>query len=151
MDEQMKIDAGQVRKLRESRAWSQEHLATVAGLSARTIQRVEAEGAASPETRLAIASAFGVAAASLLPPLAPATDTSVQPPDPASDRRAARRPMQRRALANSVLWAATIIAAAAMGGSTYLCTIVLPAMALASMWVLGAAGRRADCRAPASR
>jgi transcriptional regulator with XRE-family HTH domain len=57
MDGQMKIDAGQVRRLREARAWSQEHLAAVAALSACTIQRVEAEGVASPETRLAIAAA----------------------------------------------------------------------------------------------
>ena len=42
MDENMKIDAKQIRRLREERAWSQEHLATVAGLSLRTIQRVEA-------------------------------------------------------------------------------------------------------------
>lgn len=50
----------QIRKLREARAWSQEHLAAAAGLSLRTIQRVEAEGRASAETRLALAAAFGV-------------------------------------------------------------------------------------------
>lgn len=55
----------QIRKLREARAWSQEHLAAVAGLSLRTIQRVEAEGRASAETRLALAAAFGVEVSAL--------------------------------------------------------------------------------------
>jgi transcriptional regulator with XRE-family HTH domain len=50
----------QVRKLREDRSWSQQHLATVAGLSARTVQRVEAEGIASLDTRMAIGAAFGI-------------------------------------------------------------------------------------------
>lgn len=54
------MNALQIRKLREARAWSQEHLAAAAGLSLRTIQRVEAEGRASAETRLALAGAFGV-------------------------------------------------------------------------------------------
>ncbi len=54
------MNAQLIRKLREERAWSQEHLAAAAGLSLRTIQRVEAEGKASAETRLALAGAFGV-------------------------------------------------------------------------------------------
>ena len=49
----MKIDGDKVRILREQKAWSQEHLASVAGLSVRTIQRVESEGGGLPETRLA--------------------------------------------------------------------------------------------------
>jgi hypothetical protein len=53
-------------------------------------------------------------------------------------------------LAISVPWAATIIAAAAMGGSPLLCSVVLPAMALASIWLLGA-GRRARQRRCAAR
>ena len=60
MDAEMNTNAQLIRKLREDRAWSQEHLAAVAGLSARTIQRVEAEGSASRETRMAIAAAFGI-------------------------------------------------------------------------------------------
>jgi predicted transcriptional regulator len=58
VDERMKIDSALVRKLREERAWSQEHLASVSGVSLRTIQRVEAEGTASLETRMALAAAF---------------------------------------------------------------------------------------------
>ena len=54
-----------VKKLREERSWSQEHLAAAAGLSLRTIQRVEAEGKASPETRLSLAAALSVELAQL--------------------------------------------------------------------------------------
>jgi len=56
----MSINAERVRTLRESRGWSQEHLAEVAGLSLRTIQRVEAEGRGSRETKLSLAAAFDV-------------------------------------------------------------------------------------------
>ena len=60
MEMDMNTNAQLIRKLREDRAWSQEHLAAVAGVSARTIQRVEAEGSASRETRMAIASALDI-------------------------------------------------------------------------------------------
>ena len=62
---EMKIDALKIRQLREARGWSQEHLAEVAGLSARTVQRIEAEGNASPESRMALAAALGVEATEL--------------------------------------------------------------------------------------
>jgi transcriptional regulator with XRE-family HTH domain len=65
MENEMYTNAQLIRKLREDRAWSQEHLAAVAGLSARTIQRVEAENSASRETRMAIAAALGVELAQL--------------------------------------------------------------------------------------
>lgn len=71
MDTQMKIDAAIVRALREEMSWSQEHLASVAGLSSRTVQRVEAEGSGSAETRLAIAAALGISVARLTPAVAP--------------------------------------------------------------------------------
>jgi len=66
MDPLMKIDGDKVRALRERKAWSQEHLATVSGLSVRTVQRVESEGSGLPETRLALAGALGVSAAELM-------------------------------------------------------------------------------------
>ncbi len=65
MHEMMKIDSARIRKLREERSWSQEQLATVSGLSLRTVQRVESEGAASLETRAALASVFSVTPLSL--------------------------------------------------------------------------------------
>lgn len=61
----MKVNASLIKRLREERGWSQEHLAAVSGLSARTIQRLEAEGKASHESRLALAAALAVEAAAL--------------------------------------------------------------------------------------
>jgi transcriptional regulator with XRE-family HTH domain len=49
-----------IRQQRESRAWTQEHLAAVAGVETRTIQRAERDQTKSPETLKAIASAFDV-------------------------------------------------------------------------------------------
>lgn len=49
-----------VKKLREQRNWSQEQLAKMAGLSLRTIQRVEAGNKASLETLKSLASVFEV-------------------------------------------------------------------------------------------
>ena len=68
----MKIDPAIVRRLREQRAWSQEQLAEVAGLSARTVQRVETGSGASLETRMALAAALDVDPAMLCEP--PGTD-----------------------------------------------------------------------------
>ena len=51
----MQWDASQIRTERERRAWSQEHLAEVSGLSVRTVQRVETSGAASFDTARALA------------------------------------------------------------------------------------------------
>lgn len=65
METDLKLDTRLIRKLREDRGWSQEHLASVAGLSARTVQRLENEGSASLESRSALATAFGVAASAL--------------------------------------------------------------------------------------
>ena len=60
MDSEMKLNSQTIKRLREQRSWSQEHLASAAGLSLRTIQRVEAEGKGSPETRLALGAALQV-------------------------------------------------------------------------------------------
>jgi len=53
-----------IRALRERKAWTQEHLAGAANISARTVQRAE-EGTMAAETRSAIAGALGVAVESL--------------------------------------------------------------------------------------
>lgn len=79
----MEIDPNEVRRLRESRAWSQEHLAGVAGLSVRTVQRVERGDGASLETRMALASALGVEPAVLCAPSPNALEASAPPvPEP---------------------------------------------------------------------
>ena len=75
MEAQMKINGEAVRALRERKSWSQEHLANASGLSVRTVQRVEVEGIASAETRLALAAALDVPVADLIP---------VSPPTPAT-------------------------------------------------------------------
>ncbi len=72
MQTYMAISGDRLRALREQRAWSQAHLAEAAGLSLRTVQRVEAEGTASAETRLALAGALGVPVESLNASPAPA-------------------------------------------------------------------------------
>ena len=73
MEQSMKIDGNKVRTLRESRAWSQEQLATASGLSVRTVQRAEVESSASRETRVCLAAAFGIDHNELNPPAVPAT------------------------------------------------------------------------------
>ena len=52
----MRIDAKLLKAERLKRAWSQEHLATVAGLGLRTVQRIETSGMASNESIASIAS-----------------------------------------------------------------------------------------------
>jgi len=61
----MKISSVVVRRLRTERGWSQDQLATASGVSLRTIQRVEAEGSASRETRVSLAATFNVPLAEL--------------------------------------------------------------------------------------
>lgn len=52
--------AKKIKQLRQERSWSQAQLAEIAGLSLRTIQRVESNGYCSHETLLSIAAAFDV-------------------------------------------------------------------------------------------
>ena len=56
----MKINSQLVVTLRNRRSWSQEELATAAGLNLRTIQRIESDGVASLQSRKALAAAFDV-------------------------------------------------------------------------------------------
>lgn len=51
--------AAVIKTLREVRKWSQEQLAEISGLTARTIQRAEQGTPSSVDTRRALASAFG--------------------------------------------------------------------------------------------
>ncbi len=55
---QMDVDGSKIRKWRVARCWSQEHLAETAGLSLRTIQRLENGESASMDTVKALALAF---------------------------------------------------------------------------------------------
>jgi len=53
-------DAGKIKRWREERHWSQEHLADLAGLGLRTVQRIENGEAASQDSLKALAAAYGV-------------------------------------------------------------------------------------------
>jgi len=60
MEHEMKLSAIAVRRSRIERGWSQEQLAIAAGLSLRTVQRVESEGIASLSTASGLAATFAV-------------------------------------------------------------------------------------------
>ena len=56
----IKPDSDKIKRWREERHWSQEHLADLAGIGTRTIQRIENGDPASKESVLALAAAFNV-------------------------------------------------------------------------------------------
>lgn len=56
----MKINKMNIVALRNLQGWSQEDLAAAAGISVRTVQRMETEGKASLDTAKSIAAAFDV-------------------------------------------------------------------------------------------
>jgi len=57
---QFTADAAKIKRWREERHWSQEHLADLAGIGLRTVQRIEKGEPASRETMTALAAAFNV-------------------------------------------------------------------------------------------
>ena len=62
---EVRVDSNRIRTERENQGWSQGHLASVAGLSLRTIQRIEKTGSASFESVTALASVLSVEVADL--------------------------------------------------------------------------------------
>lgn len=62
----MKINASLIVENRKQKAWSQQHLADVSGLSLRTVQRIENNSVASQDSVKAIAIAFGLIPADLM-------------------------------------------------------------------------------------
>lgn len=62
---EVRVDSNLIKVERESRGWSQGHLAEVAGLSLRTIQRIEKTGTASFESVTALASVLSIDVAAL--------------------------------------------------------------------------------------
>jgi transcriptional regulator with XRE-family HTH domain len=61
----MKVNAELIIKLRKERSWSQDELATAAGLNLRTVQRVEKYGSASLQSKKALAAALDIDARDL--------------------------------------------------------------------------------------
>ena len=57
---EMKLDKVKLKQLRESKAWSQSHVAEISGISLRTIQRIEKSGVASLESVKSICATFGI-------------------------------------------------------------------------------------------
>lgn len=55
-----KVDAEKIKRWREEHHWSQEHLAELAGVSLRTLQRIEKGEPISRESLKALAAAFNV-------------------------------------------------------------------------------------------
>jgi transcriptional regulator with XRE-family HTH domain len=61
----MRVNAELVAELRKKFAWSQDELATAAGLNLRTVQRIENVGTASLESAKALAAALEIELADL--------------------------------------------------------------------------------------
>lgn len=61
-----KTDAEKIKRWREERHWSQEHLAELAGIGLRTVQRIENGEQASRDSLTALAAAFNVEAMALM-------------------------------------------------------------------------------------
>lgn len=59
-------DTEKIKRWREERLWSQEHLAEMAGISLRTLQRIENGDSASRESLMALASAYNVEIGALI-------------------------------------------------------------------------------------
>ena len=57
---QIHPDGAKIRRWRDERCWSQEHLADAAGIGLRTVQRIENGDKASRESVMALAAAFDV-------------------------------------------------------------------------------------------
>ena len=80
-----KTDTAKIKRWREERHWSQEHLAELSGIGLRTLQRIEQGQQASPETLKALASAYQVDVAAL------AVDPRVEAADMLQTRNARAR------------------------------------------------------------
>ena len=66
MSADMNLDTAKLKRWREERCWSQDHLAATSGLSLRTIQRLERGETVSRETALALAAAYAVGVETLM-------------------------------------------------------------------------------------
>lgn len=62
----MKISPEKIKQTRLEHGWSQEQLSEIAGISYRTIQRIEKNGSCSLESKMALASAFAISPQELL-------------------------------------------------------------------------------------
>lgn len=131
-----KADAAKIKRWREERHWSQEHLAELAGIGHRTIQRIETGEPASKDSLMALAAAFDV-------------DVSVLAVDPENEaREIVRKKYEKvRAGIRLSLWihlagyalGMVIFAAISIGISTEYFVMKWPAL----WWTVGAAAHAA--------
>jgi transcriptional regulator with XRE-family HTH domain len=121
METPMSINGAAVRSLRERKSWSQEHLADASGLSVRTIQRVEVEGIASAETRLALAAALDVPVGELMPVSSPTEAT-------ASDHRLSPLVADGRQAGDAALIRKTLVGLAIAVALAFALLVVLNAL-----------------------
>ena len=77
----IKLDSDKIRLWRKERGWSQEQVAEKAGISLRTIQRIENSGTASSDSAAAVADAFGTKITDFM------IDEEVQSEKAAADKR----------------------------------------------------------------
>ena len=76
----MEIRAETVRRQRQQRGWTQQHLADAADCSLRTVQRIEKQGVASNESVSALCAVFELERSALL------VDDPASPEDPQARR-----------------------------------------------------------------
>jgi transcriptional regulator with XRE-family HTH domain len=102
----MSVDREFVRRLRLDKSWSQEALADEAGVSLRTVQRIEADGVASHRSCRAIAEALGIQPAEMRNGGEPHPHAARQLPKSLAIASPWRFALLRtaQALAASVLW-----------------------------------------------
>lgn len=74
-----------IKTLRRDRGWSQEQLASMAGISTRTLQRIERGGRASPESLKCLAAVLDVDFADLNTSNHDRTDPDMPPPTQLTD------------------------------------------------------------------
>jgi len=87
----LRPDGKKIRSLRLQKGWPQDHLAQVAEVSPRTIQRVESGGNASFETMRSIASAFELDVHELSQPAVQAAETKAPEGSGSSQKPVARQ------------------------------------------------------------
>lgn len=121
---EMKVDSMLIRSEREKRAWSQEHLAEVAGLGLRTVQRIESTGAAAYESARALAAVLEIDVARLRVVDKPATAPATGEPQIAAAPEPIAPPRHRLfKLRPAPLWIRplyTVLALLAVGGGLFL-------------------------------
>jgi transcriptional regulator with XRE-family HTH domain len=101
MGPKLNPDGAKIRALRIQRGWTQEQLAEIAGLSARTIQRAETAGCAAFETLRAVAVAFEADFDQLLVSETPEVNQAQPPqlPQPPPPAPACRQPVEEISVA----------------------------------------------------